>query len=164
MVSVSIDNTKALKALGNIADVLRNQKEYKIFNNLANVLARSWWAETFELQGARRGHDAWVPLSEAYYEYKLKNGFGLYNGEPWIMVGESGHLQASPEIVEEGLDYLSFGTKVPYAHFHQEGGEIPGRPPQRELFFVTDQDKAEMKDWLVGYLTQVLGKQIEDSK
>jgi phage gpG-like protein len=71
-------------------------------------------------------HGAWPELAQSTLRYKT--------GE--LMV-ESGALRAS--LVDPGQAMhiqgrsAWYGTEVEYAHWHQDGGSIPGRPPQRQL-------------------------------
>jgi phage gpG-like protein len=71
MVGVTIDISKAINAIDGAADIINNQKKYRLFRTAADLLLRSYWSETFLNEGARRGHPKWVPLSPEYAKWKL---------------------------------------------------------------------------------------------
>ena len=151
MISVKIDTKAIENMLNRIAEMVGDQKKDKIFYSLADVLAKSWWNETFQVEGARRGHDEWQALSEDYLAWKIKNG---YSEKPLILTG---HLQASAEAIEDydGLNSLFYGSKVPYAEFHQDPA-IEGHPPKREMVFIGEGDEQEMVDFISMYFQKII--------
>ena len=93
-------------------------------------------AGQFELEGGRGSRGGWPPLSPRYARRKQKR----YPGRPVLQA--SGRLRSSlvgksadtVEALEPGR--MKFGTRVPYAIFHQTGTRnMPARPifdPRRE--------------------------------
>ena len=86
----------------------------------------------------------WAPLSEPYATYKAAHGGGtilIYSGDLW-----SSFLGGSGEVFDHSPTEMTWGTSIPYAHYHQEGtGIMPARP---------EIDKAEVVTAL-GAVTQV---------
>jgi phage gpG-like protein len=81
-------------------------------------------AEVEEEQWATGGHGAWPALAETS------------DPGPALMV-QSGALLDSLTDPGSALRAQSmsaeYGTRIEYAHYHQVGGYIPGRPPQRQV-------------------------------
>jgi phage gpG-like protein len=73
------------------------------------------------------GQGAWPPLAESTLRYKtgpdvMRETDALYES----LIDPGAALRTSRM-------EASYGTDVEYAHWHQEGGSIPGRPPQRQV-------------------------------
>ncbi len=66
-----------------------------------------------------------------------------------------GHLQGSPETFYDGRTSLIWGSDVPYAPYHQ-APTVKGRPPKREIIFITRQDKKELADFVGSFIDNVL--------
>lgn len=126
-----------LPAVMNAADDLaRHPNKFGFLRRAAGLLAASWWGETFRKQGARRGHPRWKALNPAYAARKAALG-----QSPDILHA-TGHLMGSARVLSSTQDEVVFGTRVPYAVHHQDPA-VPGRPPKREIVFVTDRDLDE---------------------
>jgi len=153
-VKIEIEDEKVRGMLERIRRKVKDPKRFGLWRRLTFLLFMSWIAETFRLQGARRGHRAWKKLNPKYRQWKIahrKSGRALI---------DTGHLQASfvvgaPDNVykEENLEMV-FGTKVPYAVHHQSP-KIPGRPPKREIVFITRQDRKEIDDVVKKWIVEV---------
>jgi hypothetical protein len=50
---------------------------------------------------------------------------------------------------------MSWGTGVEYAHWHQDGGSIPGRPPQRKVLDVRAEDRQKLERVMVTWINLV---------
>jgi len=78
-------------------------------------------------QFASSGRGAWPPLAESTVARK---------GHGEILV-DTGALKASLLDPNEAMHIAGmsawYGTEVEYAHWHQTGGTIAGRPPQRQV-------------------------------
>lgn len=83
---------------------------------------------------ATQGDGQWPPLAESTKARKIAAGFSLL---PLI-------TDERPDSLHQSLldpnraariepEMLIWETLVPYAHFHQDGGEVDGRPPQRQV-------------------------------
>jgi len=143
--ATTIDASGTLNVFGLVEQFAKSPESFHAFSNMADLLLRSWWGETFEKQGARRGHEPWKPLSPMYATYKREQG------QPARTMIATGHLQASPKILRETANSLSWGTDIPYAQYHQRPPK-EGRPPQRELIFITNEDIGELEDFLHTFL------------
>lgn len=155
MVEIKINIGKALKNLEGLRIHLSRPQQTGLWRFL-KLLFKSWIGATFEKSGARRGHARWKPLSPEYLAWKTSrhvgrrgNTYGPYASKPLI---KTGHLQSNFKVLNQSEKRLSFGTQVPYAQYHQEGGER-GRPPQREIVFVTNKDRDDIsgvvRKWVI---------------
>lgn len=100
----------------------------------------------FETEGAAEG-DKWAPLSPAYAEWKEQH----FGEMPILMrtlrLYESLTDRNSPDFVFDGGErYLTLGTRVPYAIYHQSrqprASHLPRRP---EIAFSEATKRALMK-------------------
>ncbi len=107
-------------------------------------------AERFRTAGAHGGQ-RWVPLSPRYAAYKARRWPGR-----GILV-RTGALQDSltqetgQSIVQMHPLELRYGTKVPYAVFHQRGGR---RLPRREVIHLAESDKLDVMREVQRYLVK----------
>lgn len=80
------------------------------------------------------GQGAWPDLAEATLERKQAAGF---SPEPLRTDDRQGSLYdtlTDPQLAADaGARELVWSTGVPYAHWHQDGGTVEGRPPQRQV-------------------------------
>jgi phage gpG-like protein len=79
-----------------------------------------------EEQFDSQGHGAWPGLAESTIEQKAAHGYPL---DPLVRTGA---LKDSFHALAMGAQQFVFGTEVPYAHWHQTGGYVAGRPPKRQ--------------------------------
>jgi hypothetical protein len=96
------------------------------FIPLLSQMERRWFES--------HGEGAWPELAESTLERKRAQGFSL---EPLRTDDRQGSLYdtlTDPQLAAAaGPHTLVWSTGVPYAHFHQDGGSTPGRPPQRQV-------------------------------
>ncbi len=151
MISVDVDFNNTLDVLHAVESIAQNQRKWGLFRKMARFLFHSWWGETFARSGARRGHPAWKPLNERYAIWKAKQG------KSKAILRYYGHLQASPNILGESKTTLQWGTNIPYAQYHQAPTK-PGRPPKREIIFVTRKDESEIESFVRDFIDNVLRK------
>jgi len=158
MIRVSVDLRQWKKVSEKLVDIVQYPEKYKIFTLFVQLFFRAWWAETFRNEGARRGHAAWKPLNPTYERYKTSHSpaqrilqwYGHLLGSVSALYGPDGG------IVDRQNDYVVWGTQVPYARYHQEGGTTRGKPPKREMIFVTNEDIAELERFTALYIEREL--------
>ena len=153
-VEIAVDMRGFVKGNEVLQDFARNPEKYKLYSNLAHLLMVTWWDQTFEKEGARRGHAKWAPLDPKYAAWLVKHQKTLIGGRAKIL-WRWGHLGGSRRILNRSNRWLDFGTDVPYAPYHQEG---TSRLPKREFLFFTDADMREMADFTEVFLERVLHK------
>lgn len=150
MVSVQVNIKEAVKDIARVRVIFQNQKKYRLFSTMAELLLKTYFAETFDKEGARRGHPRWVPLNPTYAAYKAAKGRST---KPLILTG---HGRASGKVLRQTQDTLEFGTEVPYMKYHQDGDGAP----QREFLFLTEKDLDEIGVFL-GHMAQaILDKEV----
>lgn len=147
MIAVEVKIKNALDDLKLIKEIFSNQKKYKLFSTVAELLLKTYWSETFDREGARRGHDKWAPLHPLYAAYKARKGKST---KPLIL---DGHLRGSVDIIRETQMGLEWGSQNPYGHYHQEG---QGHLPEREMVFLTTDDVGEIGDLLSRLANNIL--------
>lgn len=83
---------------------------------------------------ASHGDGAWPPLAESTVKRKQARGLSL---EPLRSDDRQGSLYdtlVDPQLAAvETAHSLIWSTGVPYAHWHQDGGSMAGRPPKRQV-------------------------------
>lgn len=82
--------------------------------------------EIVQEQFSSHGHGAWPPLAESTLQQKGAHGF---SSEPLVRTGT---LLDSFHALTMAPQQFIYGTDVEYAHWHQDGGYVAGRPPQRQ--------------------------------
>jgi phage gpG-like protein len=150
MVSIQVNVNKAVQDINKVKGLFQNQKKYKLFRNMSELLMKVYFAETFDKEGARRGHEKWIPLNPIYSAYKASKGKST---KPLILTG---HGRASGKVLNEDRNSLKFGTEVPYMKYHQDGDG----PPQREFLYLTDKDLIEIGNFLSGMAQVILDQEI----
>jgi phage gpG-like protein len=83
-------------------------------------------ADIEQQQFDTQGHGSWPPLAESTLRYKtgtmMRETDALYNS--LVNADQAMHIEGPS---------AWYGTDVEYAHWHQTGGTIPGRPPIRQV-------------------------------
>jgi len=80
------------------------------------------------------GQGAWPPLAESTLRQKAAKGFSLAPLRTDDRAESLYRTLVDPQQAAQiGPRSLTWGTSVPYAGYHQDGGEIAGRPPQRQV-------------------------------
>ena len=81
-----------------------------------------------------RGDGSWPDLAESTLASKQQRGFSL---EPLRTDDRPESLYRTlvdpQQAARIGPGSLIWETDVAYAHFHQDGGDVAGRPPQRQV-------------------------------
>jgi len=139
--------------------------------------------DTFEAQGARDGHDKWQPLSDMTTALRLVKRGGAYGTKKkygkstlitkqmlmaekrnMAILQDTGQLKRSFRVIRSDDDSVTFGSTLEYAAKHQFGDptntfEGESAPiPQREMLFVTANDREELLDLLNRTLSRVINK------
>lgn len=99
-----------------------------------------------EEQFDTHGHGAWPGLAESTLEQKSRHGYPL---DPLVRTGA---LKESFHALALGAQQFVYGTDVPYAHWHQDGGYVAGRPPQRKVIDITVDQRRRLEVEMVGYV------------
>lgn len=82
-------------------------------------------------QFSTRGHGAWPPLAPSTLEQKARRGWPL---DPLVRTTELRESLTDPNrAMHISGQEAWYGTDVEYAHWHQTGGYVAGRPPQRQV-------------------------------
>lgn len=106
-------------------------------------------AEIEEEQFATEGHGEWPGLADSTLRYR--------DGQPILQ--QTGALKASlvdpAQAAQTGPMSMSWGTDVGYAHWHQDGGTIAGRPPQRKVLDVRVEDRRKLERAMVTWINVV---------
>lgn len=83
--------------------------------------------EQFDTQGQGQ----WPPLAESTLAQKSAHGWPL---DPLIRTGElKDSVTTTSRAAKRHGQSMEWGTDVPYAGYHQDGGYVAGRPPKREI-------------------------------
>jgi phage gpG-like protein len=97
-------------------------------------------------QFASEGHGQWPPLAASTLRQKARRGF------PATPMIRTGRLIGSFDPMSMSAQAFTWGTEVEYAHWHQDGGYVPGRPPQRKLIDIDTTARRRLEQEMVGYL------------
>jgi hypothetical protein len=99
---------------------------WRRFIPLVTAMEEAWFAS--------HGDGAWPPLADSTLRSKTARGLSL---EPLRTDDRQGSLYDTlidPQLAAEvNPGSLVWSTGVPYAHFHQDGGSVAGRPPKRQV-------------------------------
>lgn len=102
------------------------------------------------------GHGDWPPLAASTLRQKTAQGF------PTDILVRTHKLETSLTNREIAMrmtpQSMSWGTDVAYAHYHQDGGSTPGRPPQRKLIDVRVEDRRRLEASMVGWINEVAAR------
>ena len=124
-------------------------RDLRPFLDAAGNLLRQIMGEQFSSEGSRGG-EPWAPLSSRYSAYKLSR----WGQQPILVASRAmresltdpggSHIERRPE-----RDTLEFGTRVPYAVYHQTGTE---RMPQRKILDLVERDRRNLMKLLQQHL------------
>jgi phage gpG-like protein len=143
--SLEVDGERQVdRALSRFGDAIRDPRGY--FELAADILR-----EITEEQFASEGGGRWAPLSPAYAAWKMTQ----VGARPILTF--SGRMRRSlterggENIREVTNDEMKWGSRVPYAVFHQRG---TARMPARPIFDLSEEDRTrllkELQAWIVG--------------
>jgi phage gpG-like protein len=144
---ISVDGEVQLsRALSRFGDRLFHMRPF--FATAAEQVQKSVAAQ-FDAQGGRTG--GWRPLSPRYAAYKLAQ----VGSKP--ILEYSGRMrrsltgQGGDSIRELDDNHLRWGTRTPYAIYHQRGTR---RMPQRRIIDLTEDDRRGLMKSLQQFLMQ----------
>lgn len=107
--------------------------------------------EQLDSQGGRSGR-AYDPLSEEYGEWKELH----YPGQPILrLTGDMDRALFAPNSYRATRDSLRYRPQSDYAHYHQEGGYVEGRPPQRVIIELIPEDYHKMEGIFQSWLDEL---------
>lgn len=99
-----------------------------------------------------RGYGEWPALAASTLAQKAAHGFPL---DPLIRTRTLEESLTNPALAAvKGPQQFSWGTDVEYAHFHQDGGDTPGRPPQRKVLDLRVEDRRRLEREQVSWLNE----------
>lgn len=131
MTEISVVFQPPLEFIGRQQGAFRRSLEdfsglWRRFTPIVAEMERRWFDS--------HGNGGWPALAESTLERKAAEGLSL---EPLRTDDRPGSLYdtlTDPQLAAEpGPTRFVWSTGVPYAHWHQDGGTVPGRPPQRQV-------------------------------
>lgn len=150
MLSVQWDIAEAVKRLTAIRDRLDDLRPAW---RTALIYLRRATKEQFATLGARSG-DGWAPLTPAYGRRKAQ----IFPGKPILRATDAMFNsligQTENSVVEFDALEFTYGTRTPYARYHQHGTP---RMAQRRILKVTAEDRRQIRRITNAY---ICGKQI----
>ncbi len=116
-------------------------------------------ADQFQSGGAAGASGKWQPLSPRYEAQKIAR-YGTFALLAGVLIAsnrmyESLTGETGDSVVEIGKQEAVFGTKLPYAKYHQRGG---GRLPRREVISFSEKQKLRMQKRIQRKLVELLRK------
>lgn len=159
-ISMGVEGEEKLqRALTGIArDVSDFRPSWRAVSDEVYSIERNQFATEGSRAGAR-----WPKRSDAYLDRLTalnRRGFTTI-AEPLRLTGALydavGSRNAPHGIYDEQPESLTLGTDLPYANIHQKGAKN-GRPPQRKIYDLTEQDASR----IMGILKRGLVTKIKD--
>lgn len=109
-----------------------------------------------EQQFATEGHGDWPALADSTIRQKAALGFPP---DPLIRTGALRRSLTDPgQAARTTPRSMTWGTDVAYAHWHQDGGSIPGRPPQRKVIDLTVEDRRRFEREMLSWVNQLAAR------
>jgi len=103
------------------------------------------------------GYGEWDPLADSTLRQRARLGFG-----PGPILQRTRNLMDSlvdpARAAQTSARTMSWGTDVSYAGFHQDGGSIAGRPPQRVILEVRAEDRRRLETQMVSWINEVAAR------
>lgn len=97
------------------------------------------------------GHGDWPPLAAATLRDRARKGYG--SGPILVRESELRDSLVDPARAAQTTRLqMTWGTDVGYAHWHQDGGTIPGRPPQRVILDIRTEDRRRLEMQMVDFV------------
>jgi len=72
----------------------------------------------------------WTSLKESTLKYKERKGYG---NTPLVNTGDLKEALKNSKVASSWNRGIIFKINIDYASYHNDGGEIDGRPPQRQF-------------------------------
>jgi phage gpG-like protein len=137
-------------------------RQYGDFNDELQDLHPLWerfipLMEQFETERfSSDGFGEWEPLAESTLRQKEAHGYPL---DPLVRTGALLASLTDPgQAADVSDDRMTWGTDVDYAHFHQDGGTTPGRPPQRKVLDISVSQRRELQQAVIQYVNEAAAR------
>lgn len=102
------------------------------------------------------GHGAWPPLADSTVLEKAAMG---YSDKMLVRTGDLMESLTDPTRAAAIFPLeMTWGTDVEYAHWHQDGGTIPGRPPKREILQLRVEDRRALEGEMVSWINEAAAR------
>lgn len=98
------------------------------------------------------GHGQWPPLAASTLRYKTGGDILVETGDLKSSLIDPGRA------AQTSAHEMIWGTDVAYAHFHQDGGSIAGRPPQRKVIDVQAEQRQRFEQATVQWVNEVAAR------
>jgi phage gpG-like protein len=149
-VSVTIHFEPPLVKIKHEADEF--EREILDFNPLWDRIA-PLMAEVELERWASDGFGSWPPLAESTIRQK---------GHGDILIDTYALLESLADpgqaVKHQDAQSMEYGTDIDYAHWHQDGGYKPGRPPQRVILDVPDAVMPRFEAAAVEFVNEVAAR------
>jgi len=120
-----------------LTGIIKRIKDLRPLADPINWILSAAVSDAFEKEGS--GRQKWADLSELTVKGRVRRGFP---GEHPILVN-TGRLKQSllskghsEHILDRHRDYIEYGTKVPYAIYHQSPDESRDKLPRRAMIYL----------------------------
>lgn len=128
------------------------EREIEDFRPLWHDLARLMGEVELD-RWASDGFGSWQPLAPSTVAKK---------GNADILIDTYALLESLADpgqaVKEESAHQMVYGTDVSYAHWHQDGGYKPGRPPRRVILDVPPQYEPRIEELAIEFVNKAAAK------
>lgn len=103
------------------------------------------------------GHGQWPALADSTIQDRLKHG---YSAGPILQRTRdlADSLIDPNRAAQTGPRHMIWGTDVAYAHYHQDGGTVAGRPPRREILDIRVDDRRKLEQAQVQWINEIAAR------
>lgn len=109
--------------------------------------------ERFESEG----HGEWPALADSTIRDRAIHGFGA--GPILHRTGDLEDSLVDPNrAANVGRMQMTWGTNVSHAHWHQDGGTVAGRPPQRVILDLRTEDRRMLERDQVRFINEAAAR------
>lgn len=102
-----------------------------------------------EEQFSSHGHGAWPAWSP---------NTRVHGSDLLVLTGALKGSLTSESAAQTSAMEMVWSTDVPYAHWHQDGGAIPGRPPVRKVIDLRGEDIVKFQMAMVQWINEVAAR------
>lgn len=147
---VEIDETLAQEYFDYAGAKIRDAREP--FREVMHEVIFPAMREQMDSEGERSG-DPWQELSEKYRLWKESSPWG---GAPILeLTGKMERALFDSHSYRATKDHLTYAPKSDYAHWHQGGGYVEGRPPQRKILELIFEDELHIEGIFENWLDEL---------
>lgn len=109
-----------------------------------------------EQRFATEGHGEWPPLAESTLRQKAARG---YPPDPLIRTRALYDSLVDPgRAAQTTARTMVWGTDIAYAGYHQDGGSVAGRPPQREVLDIRVEDRRRLERTMLSWVNKLASR------